>query len=87
MKGSLIITNTPFTTNIFCLLINKRTLILTSPEQVEGKPKKLFSIQKMTANNTKPDVFSFNKFSEVLDDKLKGVAKKRTTVLRAEIEE
>lgn len=65
---------------------NKRTLLSTSPDQNKSNKKYLFC-NKMTDNNQQ-DVFSWSKLCNVLDEKLKDVAKKEDLVaIKAEMQE
>lgn len=68
---------------------NKRTLLSTSPDSLQGTPSKRLLSKKMSVNNnSEQDVFSWSKLCEVLDVKLKDVARKDDiTALHAEIEE
>lgn len=54
---------------------NKRLLKTTSPEQIENISKKHLSSRNMSENNNQ-DVFCWNKLCNLLDEKLKDVAKK-----------
>ncbi|XP_059216628.1 uncharacterized protein LOC131998105 [Stomoxys calcitrans] len=66
---------------------NKRTLLSISPENSHSTPKKYSPYQKMNINNQQ-DVFSWSKLGDVLDDKLKDVAKKEDlTAIKYEVEE
>lgn len=67
---------------------NKRSINTTSPEQLlNDNNKKQITKQTMSQQNN-ADVFSWNIFSSILDEKLKDVAKKEDLVtLKNEIEE
>lgn len=70
---------------------NKRTFDSTSPDNTENNnSKKHLICQNMSANNQSPsqDVFSWEKFSSLLDDKLKDVARKTDLLaIKADIDE
>ncbi|XP_059218299.1 uncharacterized protein LOC131997633 [Stomoxys calcitrans] len=66
---------------------SKRTLLSTSPDHKEHTPKKYAPSLNMSVSSQQ-DVFTWSKLCEVLDDKLKGVAKKEDlTDIKHEIEE
>lgn len=69
---------------------NKRTLEATSPDYTEKNSKKHLSCQNMAENSqsASQDVFSWSRFSDLLDDKLKDVARKTDlVVIQTEIQE
>lgn len=70
---------------------NKRTLEETSPDHSENNnSKKHLILQNMAQNNQTDnrDVFSWNRFSDLLDDKLKDVARKTDLIaIQTEMQE
>lgn len=65
---------------------SKRTLLSTSPDQANHTPKKFSPCQSM--NSDHKDVFSWSKLGDMLDDKLKDVAKKEdVAAIKQEVED
>lgn len=53
----------------------KRTLLSTSPDNINCTPKKIFTGPNMSTGGNQ-DLFSWSKLGDLLDDKLRDVAKK-----------
>lgn len=69
--------------------MHKRSINLTSPDNPENRNKKIFLNQNMAkVNRNEKDVFSWEKFSKILDEKLSDVARKTDLAsLQAEIDD
>lgn len=67
---------------------NKRSRNLSSPEHLPNNNKKQLTKQIMENQTATPDVFSWNQLCNLLDSKLKDVARKEDLVsIKTEIEE